>query len=265
MIWGMNLRPRNRVTRKKPTALTTIHTRSSAENSPVTTTLASTASSMTPSTSSMTAAPRMTLVEEASSSPAAPSMPAVMPTEVAASIAPTNQPSTPSPWPSSCHTPRPMNTGKATPTTATLAELAPTLTRSRILDSSPTRNSSSTTASSAEYCMKWLERSISPTSTSTPASARLPRMMPAKICPTSSGMPKRSNSQPHQSARVIITISSRVWRVNISLAPLAQATAGSDSAAAASHSRRVFLVIAQALVVRGLWKHRVAMAVTRWY
>ena len=150
MIWGISFCPRNTVTTKKTRALKIIRARPDPEKLPVTTTLASTANSSTPSTSSMTAAPRITLADAELISPAAPIKPAVIPTDVAASMAPTNQPSIPFSLPSSFQVSAPNTTGSTTPTTATLVALGPTLTRSRMSDSRPTRNSRRTTASSEE-------------------------------------------------------------------------------------------------------------------
>ena len=142
-------------------------------------------SSTRPITSSATAAPSTVRASTRVSAPRSLNTRAVMPTLVAASAAPTNSAvSLDSPNPSA--TPKPIATGTTTPIVATVIDDFPTDRRSPRLSSRPTSSSSRITPSSprTSSVMSW------PTSDRTDG----PMMMPARISPTTAGMPTRSAS-----------------------------------------------------------------------
>jgi len=153
------------------------------------------ARSTSPSTSSITAAPRMMRALAVFVAFASCSTRAVMPTEVAASIAPRNawaiQGSSGS---ITSPTTKPRAMGATTPTIATRVAGTPTAIMSLGVDSRPTSRRSRIAPSSARIAKVSLDSRgamLGP-----PTRARLPRTMPKSSSPSTEGWPARSTSAP---------------------------------------------------------------------
>jgi hypothetical protein len=154
-----------------------------------------------PSTSSMTAAPRMMRANGVRSMPASFSTRAVMPTLVAASMAPRNAWSIQeSPGRISVPTPNPRAIGVTTPTRATRVARPPTAIISRGVDSKPTWKSRSIAPSSASTVNVSL--AVSAEVSGPPNKARLPRTIPTPSSPNTAGCPKRSTTSPASLAAI---------------------------------------------------------------
>ena len=159
-----------------------------------------------PSTSSITAAPRMIFDSRAESLPRSASTRAVMPTLVAARVAPMKTcASVSSPGSSQAETPQPRKNGAITPSTATSRLDHPTESISATFDSSPTWNSSRITPSWARISIPGdVRRNSRPPN---PNSARLPSSMPNSSSPSTAGCPTRSKISPPTLAAARITTS----------------------------------------------------------
>ena len=157
------------------------------------------ASTTRPSTSSITAAPRMMRALGVRIACASCSTRAVMPTDVAASIAPRKACTIhDSPGSSAMPTPKPSAIGITIPASATFVAGMPTASMSRGVDSRPTSNSSRIAPSSARIANVSLP--CSETRLGPPKSARLPSRMPKTSSPRTAGWPTRSTSAPRSFA-----------------------------------------------------------------
>ena len=161
-----------------------------------------TARTSSPRTSSMTAAPRMILAKGARKESASLSTRAVIPTLVAASMAPRKACSIHGSWGRiSSPTPNPSSMGVTTPTTATSAARPPTAIISLGVDSRPTWKSSRTAPSSAMTVSVSLEASAD--KSGPPKSAAFPARIPTISSPSTAGWPSRSTNSPASFAQTM--------------------------------------------------------------
>ena len=150
----------------------------------------------------MTAAPRMIRAKGARSASASLSTRAVIPTLVAASMAPRKAWSIHGSWGRiSSPTPNPSSMGVTTPTTATSAARPPTAIISFGVDSRPTWKSSRTAPSSAMTVSVSLEASAD--RSGPPRSAAFPARIPTINSPSTAGWPRRSTNSPASFAQTM--------------------------------------------------------------
>src|SRR5882724_1345931 len=154
-----------------------------------------------PMTSSITAAPRIRRASRLCSTWRSLSTRAVIPTEVAVSVAPTKMAVTRGSadvcsYP--CHPDaqyrKPRPNGTATPTVATAVAAAPTRIMALRSVSSPISNSSTTTPTCASSRNTGVSESSAPIGITLRKPA--PSRMPASSSPITAGCPRRSNSSP---------------------------------------------------------------------
>src|SRR2546422_2182658 len=196
---GASAAPSATAATRNPTATASVHTTPTALTAAPAASPETTPRITRPSTSSMTAAPRMSRASVESMHFRSERTRAVMPTEVAVSVAPTkiatvvaSDGAGAGPCSGDTQYRKPNRNGTATPTSATAVAGAPTRAIALRSVSRPISNSSTITPISARKAMTGRRGSSGPVGM-TPSTLD-PRTMPATSSPSTAGCPSRSAS-----------------------------------------------------------------------